>query len=169
MGSRLKGASKVTATSSKSSVVEAAVNKYSDKYYIQLGTKKKGTSNITIKVQKAGKVKTYKTKVTVQKYSNPAKTFKVGSKNYAGGFKKLLQYHNVKFPAGKAKVSVKANSGWKINNITVSSYGASNYSKVIKNNSTFDFSKLSGIRKSIVVSFTNTKTKLKSALFLTSY
>ena len=167
LGTRAKNATSITAKSSNEKVVQ--VNAQNN--YVQLGTQKKGKATVTITVTKGGTVKNYKMAVTVVKYTNPVKTFKVGSVNYAKDFKKLLQRHNTLIPTKKATVTVKANSGWKIKNIVFSCVmGNQSQSATIKNKSSFDFSKYSSAwHKSIIVELYNKTTKLTSCIYLTEY
>ena len=89
--------------------------------YIDLVAKKPGTATVSFKIGS----KTYKTKVTVKNYVNPAATIKIpgvnsgkniaskfNSQNYASG----KQATTVKSP----KISIKAASGWKLTNVSIS-------------------------------------------------
>lgn len=59
-----------------------------------------------------------KTKLTVKKYTNPVKTFKIGSKNYASKYAKNDDYRLNK-KVSKKQLSIKANAGWKIRSVYV--------------------------------------------------
>lgn len=99
--------------------------------------KYKGNWDFTVELKKAGtttitytyKGKTYKHKLVVNKYTNPMKSFKVGSTEYKTKFKKT-PICNVKSKISGKKVKVKAASGWKISEILVST---TNGEKRVKN------------------------------------
>ena len=94
-----------------------------------------------------------------EKYVNPAKTFKIGKKNYVKKFKKAEQYwKNSKKISGK--LVVKAKKGWKITKIRKAGYNIT--PKKIKNGKKVT---LTGKNpQSVVVTFKNKKTKQKIEL-----
>ncbi|MFR2368125.1 MAG: hypothetical protein ACLS8T_10595, partial [Anaerobutyricum sp.] len=75
----------------------------------------KGTVVLTAK-GKSGKQ--YITNLTINKYVNPVKKFKIGSKNLASQFKKSGDgYAKIK-KTQKQKISIKTKKGWKVSSIT---------------------------------------------------
>ena len=88
--------------------------------YIDLVAKKPGTATVSFKIGS----KTYKTKVTVKNYVNPAATIKIpgvnSGKNIASKFKSQNYASGKQAKTVKSgKISVKAASGWKLTNISV--------------------------------------------------
>lgn len=131
LGSRASNAKKVTVKSSKKSVVEAKAS--SDKKSISLFANKAGSAKVTVTVtKKNGKKSSYPINVTVYKYINPVKSFKIGSKSFS--FKKKSQqewspeygFYDEKM---KAKISVTPKAGWKLKAIYT------NNDKKVKNKS----------------------------------
>lgn len=84
--------------------------------------RKPGTTKATIKVKKNGKWKTYKSKVKVVNYKNPAKKFKIAGKSLKT---QMLKEHYIEFNSNKkyAKVIVTPSSGWKVKKIDYYLYG----------------------------------------------
>lgn len=81
---------------------------------------------------KSGKV--YTMNLTVVKYSNPVKKFKIGSKNLASKFKKSnTGWYSIK-KTQKQKISIKPQKGWEIVDIDYSDYNLKKPVKKIKNN-----------------------------------
>lgn len=78
------------------------------------------------------KSKKLKLNVTVKKYTNPCKSFKIGTKEYASYFKSTT-FGFAKGSGKTLKVSVKARSGWKLDHLYVRS--SRGETKDIKNNS----------------------------------
>ena len=75
----------------------------------------KGTVVLTAK-GKSGKQ--YITNLTINKYVNPVKKFKIGSKNLASQFRKSGDgYAKIK-KTQKQKISIKTKKGWKVSSIT---------------------------------------------------
>jgi len=108
--------------SSRSSVATVTgVDNYGDYSYIEFKAKKPGTTTITFKVGS----KKYTSKVTVKNYTNPAKTVKISGvskgKNIASKTKKKTYAYNLKLSktTKKAKLKVKAKSGWKLMDVFV--------------------------------------------------
>ena len=99
------------ATSSNPKVVKVA---HPSKNGFTILMKKPGKATVTYKF----KGKKYVHKFVVLKYSNPAKVFKVGSKNYASKFDKSVCFEPKKSLAGK-KLVLKPNPGWKIQQVFV--------------------------------------------------
>lgn len=98
---------------------------------------KAGTTNITSKIDGTS----YKTKVTVKKYTNPVKSFVItgiGSKNLKSAFAKR-SYNDAPLTkaAKKGNIKLKAASGWKIESIawrndsTGQSYHFNSYDKPV--------------------------------------
>ena len=113
MGSKVKGAKKMTAKSSSTSVVK--INKYAlDDRMVVFDTKKKGKATVTIKIKKKSGTRTYKCKVKVVGYSTPAKSVKVAKKSYTKKFKKKTKYFTRKPESKKEKVIVQCKSGWAV-------------------------------------------------------
>ena len=145
MGSRFKGASKVTIKSSNKKVFAPdPLDKEAFKYHCIYGeAKKKGSCTITIKVKKSSGTRTYKCKFRTVKYQNPFSSFKLGSKKLQSKFKK---FHAASFvnKAKSAKIKIKAKKGWSIKKIV---YERNEFvegktkitKKTIKNGSTIKF------------------------------
>ncbi len=115
---------KIVAPTSKtfysySSVYFDSNDKYSDySGYIYTSVKKAGTATVSFKVDGTS----YKTKVVVKKYTNPAKSFKISGTEIASKFNKLRYVDTGKKPSKtvkNAKFTVKAKSGWKVTNLNV--------------------------------------------------
>lgn len=138
MGSRLKGAKSVKITSSNKSVVKPFSYQKGDGNRIFLQLKKKGSAKLTITVKKSGKTTKYKATVKTLKYSNPFKSFKVGSKSVTSKFKKtMIAYYKNKLNS-KQKISIKVKSGKKIKKIEYNAYNfetEETIEKTLKNNS----------------------------------
>lgn len=113
-------------------------NNYSAEIGLQL--LKKGTSTVSFKIGS----KTYKTKVTVQNYTNPIKSItitgiKSGSSTNLVNLTKKSSNASLKLTKTNKNVQLKvaAKSGWKINNIyfydntNMSSYYFNSYSKPV--------------------------------------
>ena len=132
MGTKVNNAKKVTVTSSNKKIVEAKVT--TDNKAVGLFANKVGKAVVTVKVKnKSGKTSSYPINVTVYKYTNPVKKFKLGSKSFS--FKKKCSVEWT--PDGglyddviKAKLSITPNAGWKLQKIYTSG------DKVVKNNTT---------------------------------
>ena len=110
----------------------------------------KGTVVLTAK-GKSGKQ--YITNLTINKYVNPVKKFKIGSKNLASQFKKSSDgYAKIK-KTQKQKISIKTKKGWKVSSITYDDSRIKKPKKV-KNN------------KSITIKKPNSSDKNGSQLFV---
>ncbi len=107
--------------SSKKSVVGGLLVEPHGSYsLIDFTGKKAGTSTISFKVDS----KTYKTKVTVKKYTNPIKTLKVtgvsSGKNIASKVKKTREANvSLKKTKKNAKLTIKTAKNWKITEVYV--------------------------------------------------
>lgn len=99
--------------------------------YIQPLPKKPGKSKVTF--QYAGKK--FSTVVTVKKYENPCKAYKVGKKDYAKKFNKSPMYGVKNYGTGEAKISITPKKGWKIIGLAAGS-GENDGAIQIKNNTT---------------------------------
>lgn len=123
----------------------------------------KGTVVLTAK-GKSGKQ--YITNLTINKYVNPVKKFKIGSKNLASQFKKSGDgYAKIK-KTQKQKISIKTKKGWKVSSIT---YDDSRLKKPkkIKNNKSVTIKKPNSSDKNgsqIFVQLQNQKTGAISVL-----
>ncbi|MDO4400692.1 MAG: hypothetical protein Q4D27_07080 [Coriobacteriia bacterium] len=98
----------ITKVKSSNKKVVAVSQSGEFKAMFQMQLKKAGKAKVTFKY----KGKSYTMNVVVAKYTNPVKTYKIGSTNYASKFKKTPFY----FAGGKVlkgKVTVKAATGWK--------------------------------------------------------
>ncbi len=85
-----------------------------DGYVVATYPNKALSTTITCTVKK----KKLSTKLTVKKYQNPVKTFKIGSKNNASLFKYNSYYYEGK-TCKNQKFTVAANSGWKIMSVNI--------------------------------------------------
>lgn len=98
-------------------------------------------TTISFKVKQNKKTYNLKCIVTLVEQKNPIKSFKVGNKEYANKFGAW----EVQLPSsGKAKISYKAASGFKITKVTA--YTSSGKSKKLSNGSTVDTKKYSYLR-----------------------
>lgn len=90
-------------------------------YYIGLQAKKTGTAKISFKVGS----KTYTSKVKFKKYTNPLKTVKISGVNNGNNVASKLKNSNycstlkLTKTTKNATVTVKPNSGWKVQSIEV--------------------------------------------------
>ncbi|MBQ9015095.1 MAG: hypothetical protein IJ109_03145 [Firmicutes bacterium] len=139
-----------TVKSSKPSVAVLKKDTWTDddgKVYgnYQIKSKKPGTTTLTFQAKDAN-AENYVTKtvkVKVVKFVNPAKTFKIGSKNYAKKYNGKPYYNIKKKVSGK--VNVKAKKGWKVDSIYF--YDESKgKSKKIKNGKKVTFDKFDGVQ-----------------------
>lgn len=146
-------------------VADEGYNGNTSYYYgsVTIKAKKAGTATVSYKIGS----KTYKTKVTVKKFTNPVKSITLtnvnGGKNFASRFKSNVSYTSLTLKNGTLKLSLTTNSGWKLtgvyyNNQTKGYYG--NYFSLnktkITNLSLGSWKKKSGsIAGSITLSFAN--------------
>ena len=168
MGSKTKNAKKVTVNIENKGIVygDATKNSYTGEYQIQLYVHGTGTTKLTIKVNKSGRVKTYKATIKTVDYQNPVKELKIGNKNYASKFKKTKQYNKVKFPSKKGKLVVKPAKNWKVKQIEVYGDTKDGYTEVkVDNVKTYNLSKFVFV-KDAYVTLVNTKTKAVERLEL---
>ena len=105
--------------------------------YVWIKARKPGKTTITCTVKQGNKKYTAKCKFTFVKYKNPVASLKIGNKNYASLFDDVMMAYAPKSNKSQ-KVTVKANKGYKIENISVYKDG-----KIvnIKNGSKFKFKK----------------------------
>ena len=101
-------------TIAKSSKKSVAAVKYASKSGFNILFKKPGKATITYKY----KGKKYTHKFVVLKYTNPAKSLKIGSKNYATKFKKKSYLELGGSYAGKKLVATPV-AGWKVKDVIV--------------------------------------------------
>ena len=102
-------------------------------YGLTVNVKKAGTSTISFKY--AGKK--LSTIITAYNWKNPCKFFKVGNKNLTSKFNKSRVYNwNKQKKQWKAKISLKANKGWKLKKIQ---YLYDGVKTTVKNNSVVTF------------------------------
>ena len=122
MGKKLNGAQSVTIKSSNKKVAYATPYSKGDKY-IYVGIEKKGTTKLTVKVKKKSGTKTYKGKLKVVAYKNPAKKITLNGKNITSKFKKTNYYESTARAGNKTPLTIKAKKGWKVKEIRHISYG----------------------------------------------
>ena len=84
---------------------------------VQYG-KKAGKANITCTVRGVK----LKTTFTVKKYSNPLKSFKIGTTNFKSKYNSINRYRQKKSYKNKT-VTVQVNSGWKIKSVSLTQNG----------------------------------------------
>lgn len=77
----------------------------------------------------SGQMKHFETKITVLKYQNPCKYFKLGKTDIKKKFKKSPKNWK-KVKAGQYKISIKARKGWKLTKITCGGKKIKNKSKI---------------------------------------
>ncbi len=88
---------------------------------VQYG-KKAGKANITCTVRGVK----LKTTFTVKKYSNPLKSFKIGTTNFKSKYNSINRYRQKKSYKNKT-VTVQVNSGWKIKSLSLTQNGKFKY------------------------------------------
>lgn len=138
-------------------VTVKAMNPYG---ILQMQPKKVGTSQITFRY--AGK--TFVQKVTVDKYANPCKSFKIGKTNYTKNFNKSRHFnHNGRKKDIREKISIVPNKGWKLGKIEVVTMSEGR--KKVKNNSKIKMT-IKETGTGVDVYFKNTKTKRTQKLTL---
>lgn len=102
--------------SSKKSVATVDTFSYNGTVYVGVTPKKVGKTTVSFTAKVNGKKKNYKCVVTVKKYINPFKSFKIGTVNMA---RKFNSTHLVDMKLSKTlknqKVSFKLKSGWRLN------------------------------------------------------
>ena len=95
----------------------------------------KGSYGLTVNVKNAGKK--LSTTIVAYNWKNPCKSFKVGNKNLTSKFNKSRIYNwNKQKKQWKAKISLKANKGWKLKKIQ---YLYDGVKTTVKNNSVVTF------------------------------
>ena len=151
--------------SSKPSVVSVKKMPFRDDYTITMKAKKTGTSIVSFKVKrKNGKTYSFKSKVTVHNYTNPLNVCKFGRKDYKKSFDKKTMVPVAKGYPKKAKVSITAKKGYKIDAIYYSEHGTGRQRK-IKNGSTVT---LDG-EHYLQILYKNTSKNYVSSVYLDGY
>ena len=127
---------------------------------IRVNVLKEGTSKVSFRY--AGKAFTQK--ITVVKYEDPCKSFKIGSTNYTKYFKKSRQFnHNNRKKDITATIKIVPKKGWKLTKIEVQNmYDGT---KKARNNSKIKLS-IKGTGTGVHAYFKNTKTGVVQELFL---
>ena len=151
--------------SSKPSVVSVKKMPFRDDYTITMKAKKTGTSIVSFKVKrKNGKIYSFKSKVTVHNYTNPLSVCKFGKKDYKKSFDKKTMVPVAKGYHKKAKVSITAKKGYKIDAIYYSEHGTGKQRK-IKNGSTVTMDGSHYLQ----IMYKNTRKNYVSAVYLDGY
>ena len=151
--------------SSKPSVVSVKKMPFRDDYTITMKAKKTGTSIVSFKVKrKNGKIYSFKSKVTVHNYTNPLSVCKFGKKDYKKSFDKKTMVPVAKGYPKKAKVSITAKKGYKIDAIYYSEHGTGKQRK-IKNGSTVTMDGSHYLQ----ILYKNTSKNYVSAVYLDGY
>ena len=151
--------------SSKPSVVSVKKMPFRDDYTITMKAKKTGTSIVSFKVKrKNGKTYSFKSKVTVHNYTNPLNVCKFGRKDYKKSFDKKTMVPVAKGYPKKAKVSITAKKGYKIDAIYYSEHGTGKQRK-IKNGSTVTMDGSHYLQ----IMYKNTRKNYVSAVYLDGY
>lgn len=107
---------KAVSSNKKIATVKVLRDEFEGEYYFRVTPKKKGSSTITMTGTVNGKKVTEKTKVKIINYTNPASSFKISGKEFAGKFKG----HDKASAVGKLvrnkkiKVSCKPAKGWTV-------------------------------------------------------
>lgn len=142
----------------------ATLKNLSDDYNtaIDIVLKKAGTTKVSFTLTKGKESKRYTVKVTVHKYENPVKAFKIGKKNYAANFKKKSYLFSAKKISGK--ITITAAKGWKVKKIQKNSINNKGTQKftTLKNGKNYTFTPFS----QLIVTCQNKKTKVVEKIFL---
>ena len=127
-----------------------------------------GKATLTAVAKKAGgKYKTYKIKVTVEEYTNPLKTFKIGAKSYKKKFNDKISVGTMSKKTLSGKLNIKPAKGFKITKITASYPIKKNGERVYVNKKLKDGMKIDVTwTGDIFITVKNTKTKEKLELRL---
>lgn len=125
---------------------------------IRVNVLKEGTSKVSFRYAR----KTFTQKITVVKYEDPCKSFKIGSTNYTKYFKKSRHFnHNNRKKDITATIKIVPKKGWKLTKIEVQNmYDGT---KRVKNNSKVTLS-IKGT--GLYAYFKNTKTGVVQVLNL---
>ena len=127
---------------------------------IRVNVLKEGTSKVSFRYAR----KTFTQKITVVKYEDPCKSFKIGSTNYTKYFKKSRHFnHNNRKKDITATIKIVPKKGWKLTKIEVQNmYDGT---KRVKNNSKVTLS-IKGTGTGLYAYFKNTKTGVVQVLNL---
>ena len=145
---------------SNSKVASVSIKKHSGACFLAIVPKKAGKVKISFTAKYGENLQYSKKlnfKVTVLKYSNPCKSFKIGSKQYASLFKNNPEA-KVRPQNKKLKISVKPNKGWAVKKIEV----YSDLYKKVRNGGKVNMKK----GGEICVTFRNKKTKKERMISL---
>ena len=151
-------------TSSDKKIV--TVSKIYDQEYtcIKFKVKKAGKAKVSFKVKAGSKTYSYECDVSVSKYSNPIKTLKIGTKNYASKFTKNNYYDLGENKKVTGKLAIKTNANWKIKYLYIWDYNKNKEIKV-KNNKNITLKK----NQSLMVSCYNSKTKVWTGITVNNF
>lgn len=128
--------------------------------YLAVMPKSEGTTKVTFQYAK----KKLTTKITVVKWANPCKEFKIGKKNYAKNFEKSGHYNlNQQKKDKNEKIKIVPKKGWKLSKIE--RFTMESPAKKVKNNSKVNLT-TKGTGTGIYVYFKNTKTGKMRKLYL---
>ena len=151
-------------TSSNKKIV--TVSKIYDQEYtcIKFKVKKAGKAKVSFKVKVGSKTYSYKCDVSVSKYSNPVKTLKIGTKNYASKYNKNNYYDLGGENKVTGKLTVKTNKDWEIKFLYIWDYNKNKEIKV-KNNKNITLKE----NQSLMVSCYNNKTKVWTGITVNNF
>jgi len=155
--SRIKSSNTKVLTVKKSSVKNSSG--------VEITAKKAGKAVVSFRAKKGKNTYSYKCTVTVRKYTNPIKTLKLGNKNYRSQFANYDYFNLNSKKTVKGKLTVSAAKGWKLKEIQLYN-SKTQKAKTIKNKSTVS---LKNKTNTLWLTFTNTKTKRNTVIFLTNY
>lgn len=146
-------------TKIKNSNSEVAKLGVYNKNVLTVQPKTVGTSKVSFMY--AGKK--FKTTITVKKWENPCKQFKIGNVDYAKKFEKTEQYNlNNRKTNQTAKISVKPKKGWKL--LKIATIDMERGYKKVKNNSKIKLlTKYTGT--GVYAYFKNTKTGERERIY----
>lgn len=149
-------------TAYTSTAIAKNYSNYKDYYgYVNFSYKKAGKATLSFKVDG----KTYKVKVTINKYTNPAKSIKINGTEVASKFDKKgsVEVKKIKKNVKNAKITAKAKSGWKITSINIydqkdyHTANINNYSNGVQGRTLIVDKLTKGHPYTVSVSFSNTK------------
>ena len=117
-----KGAKLISAKVANSKIADAYVSISGDLF---IKAYKVGTTTIQLTAKSGKKTEKWNVKLVIYKYSNPAASYKIGSKQYKSKFNKKDGISETNWKKNKnVKVQIKAKAGYRISSITYYYYNS---------------------------------------------